>query len=266
MTKKSLKSIFSKPSHWIALHVGLAVVFVVVLMIVANSILSAYTQHGKELVVPDFTGLTFSEAQAVAAGAGVKVVEGDSVYVRQMRSGGVLSQNPAPGASVKQGRCVTLVTNSRAPKKIAMPSLIGLSMNMAKTDLISRGLVLGNLVYVNDIATNNVIRQQYRGEDIAAGDMIQIGSVIDLVVGLNESENKAHVPSLVGKKYNRAVEMIHESSLNVGRVDFDRSVKTYSDTLNAVVWRQNPSEAGEVVGMGTRIDIKLTVDESKLAQ
>ena len=38
-----------------------------------------------------------------------------------------------------------------------MPNLVGLSMRQAIAELQSRGLVLGKLVYVEDLATTNVL-------------------------------------------------------------------------------------------------------------
>ena len=47
-----------------------------------------------------------------------------------------------------------------------MPSLTGFSLRQARTELASNGLNIGKLIYVNDMATDNVLAQQYMGEDI----------------------------------------------------------------------------------------------------
>jgi len=153
-----------------------------------------------------------------------------------------------------------LTTNSRKARKIAMPSLVGLSTQQAKTELANKGLVLGKLIYVRDIATNNVMKQQYRGYDIKAGALIYAGSTINLVVGLSPSDNKTYVPDVIGKKQIRAVEAIHDSYLNVGKVTFDRTVKNYNDSLNAVVYSQTPLHTRRAYTMGNEVSIKLSLD------
>ena len=252
--------------YWIPFHLGLAVCLVLAVVICANAILKGVTQHGREITVPDFTNMTFEEARAEAAKAGVRVYEGDSVYVKQMRKGAVYNQTPKAGASVKHGRRIMLTTNTRQPKKIAMPSLVGLSMYMAKAELSTKGLNLGKLIYQEDIATNNVLGQRYRGREIETGTMILSGSTIDLVVGLNPNEAQGYVPNMIGKKYTRAIETIHDNSFNIGKVKFDSSVKTYADSLNAVVVSQKPSADRTAYTIGREISIELSVDPDKTSK
>jgi hypothetical protein len=67
-------------------------------------------------------------------------------------------------------------------------------------------------------------------------------------------------------KYARAVDAVHDNSLNVARVTFDDSVKSYSDSLNAVVFRQSPAASSAPLGMGGTVSLSFTLDESKLPQ
>jgi len=242
----------------------LGVAFILALLFVLNTTLKIATRHGKEKVVPDFTNMTFEEAQAVAQVAGVRVVVSDSVYIRKLRKGAVYNQTPKAGGKVKEGRRIMLTTNSRAPKPVAMPSLVGLSLSQAKTEIESRGLILGHLSYVNDIATNIVIKQQVRGREIRPGQKVGGGSTVNLVLGLSQTDANTYVPKLIGRKLKASQDMIHDNSLNVGKVSFDRSVKTYNDTVNAVVFKQNPSSGGDPVTKGTDVSISLTVDKDKI--
>lgn len=247
-------------SNWIVRNLLLGAAFVLAMVLLINTALKLCTRHGKELVVPDFTGMTYAEAQEVAREAGLRVVESDSIYIRKLRKGAVYNQTPKAGERVKEGRRIMLTTNSRTPKKVAMPALVGLSMRQAKAELESRGLVLGRLIYVNDIATNLVIKQQYRGRDIKAGTAIAGGSTVNLVLGLSSTDPSAYIPNLKGRKYLRAIETIQDNSLNVGKVTFDKTVKTYNDTINAVVWKQSPKADGSSRTKGTEVSISLTLD------
>ena len=241
-----------------------AVCFVLGLVIVVSVFLKIYTRHNKEIVVPDLSNLTYEEAASVAGAAELNVVVGDSVYVNRMRKGAVFSQNPKAGSRVKKDRKITLTLNAVNAKKVTMPLLVGYSMRQAKAELLSKGLRVGKLIYVNDMATNNVLKQQYKGKPIEPGTMIDSGSQIDLVVGLNSQDGRTFVPDLTGSRYLRAVDAVLDNSLNIGRLRFDETVKSYNDTLNAFVYAQTPGSNGGPVRMGEQVSLSLTLDESKI--
>ena len=251
-------------SNWIVKNLVWAVVFVAGLILLVNIILGIVTQHGKEVTVPDFTNMSFSEAMYTGERAGVKVHVTDSVYVRRMQRGAVFSQNPEAGSHVKKGRRIHLTINAVVPKKISMPLVVGYSLRQAKSELNSRGLTIGRLIYVNDIATNNVLKQLYHNREIAAGTQVVSGSAIDLVVGLNSEDSRTYAPNVVGMKYLRAVDAIHDNSLNVSKLVFDGSVKNYTDSLNAVVYEQRPASSNVPLTMGAGVSIYLTTQEDKL--
>lgn len=246
--------------NWIVKNLLGAAAALFCLVLVCGVLLNIGTRHGKEIEVPDFTNMSVAEACRVASDEGIRVEVSDSVYVRKMGRGLVFSQIPEAGARVKNGRRIQLTINSIRPKQVTMPDLVGFSMRQAKAELAAKGLLLGRLRYTEDIATNNVLRQLYRGRDIRAGRNIDSGSEIDLVVGLG-SDNETFIPDVKGMKYMRAVDAVHDNSLNVGRLRFDKGIRTYGDSLNAVVYRQTPEPSGDMpVVMGTEITLYLSSD------
>lgn len=241
-----------------------AVILVIALIIGANFLLKSVTMHNKELTVPDFTGMSITEAGQLAAKYGMRTEVTDSVYVKRMERGAVYRHNPKSGSKVKKGRRIQLTINAVNPKNITMPNLIGYSMRQANAELSSRGLILGKLIYVTDIATNNVLKQLHRNMEIEPGETIESESVIDLVVGLNPSDCRTYIPYLPGTKYMNAVDAVHENSLNIKKLVFDNTVKDYSDSLNAVVYRQSPDTSAVSYPMGSEMTLYLTTDLNKL--
>ena len=244
--------------HWLGKNVMLAVLFVIALSASASILLAVLTHHGQEIVVPDFTNMKVSEAEYAASMADLKVEVTDSVYIRRMGRGVVYTQNPKAGSKVKKNRRVILTINSVNPRKVVMPDLVGLSMRQAKAEISARGLVLGRLIYVEDMATNNVLKQLLGNYQVKAGAQVLSGSPIDLVVGLNPNDDVTYIPDVTGMKYLRAVDGLQTSSLNIGRLSFDKSVKNYSDSLDAVVTRQSPSASSEPVRMGSKVNLTLS--------
>lgn len=249
--------------NWIVRNLILAVAAVLVFVTLVSVFLNLGTQHGREIEVPDFTNLSWSEARKVASDRGVRVILADSVYVKRLKPGVVYLQTPEAGAHVKRGRRVRLTTNTLVPKEVEMPSLVGYSMRQAKAELARHGLTLGRLIYTRDIATNSVLRQQRGGVDIKPGTILASGTTINLVLGLNPSDNMTYVPKLLGKQYLPAVDQTLESSLNVGKLRFDETVKTYADSVSAFVYQQRPA-ASEKVRMGTEVTLSLTTDPAKV--
>lgn len=250
---------------WIIRNILWAVVIVVVLIAGAVVFLNVVTQHNRELVVPDFTNMTVTEAEALAADAGMRVEVTDSVFAKRIRKGAVRDQNPAPGSKVKEGRRISLTINALNAKKVTMPNLIDLSMRQALAELQSRGLVLGKLIYVRDMATNNVLRQLHGNREIAPGTTVETDTVVDLVVGLNpDTEASTYVPDVVGKRYMSAVDALHKQSLNIKTLRFDDSVKTYEDSLDAVVYRQSPEASDIPVNLGNDVSLYLTVNPERI--
>ncbi len=257
------------PGNWIVKNLALALLIVVLLVVGSMVFLNMATQHNKVLAVPDFSNMTVAEAEAAASEAGMRVEVTDSVFAKRMRKGAVRDQNPSPGSKVKEGRRILLTINALNAKKVTMPDLVGLSMRQALAELQSRGLVLGKLIYVSDLATNNVLRQLCGNMEIAPGESVETETVIDLVVGLNsDTEATTYVPDVLGKKYLTAVDAIHKQSLNIKELKFDKTVKNYDDSLNAVVYRQIPelefADTLITVKLGSDMSLYLTLDHKRV--
>lgn len=264
MAKKENKTAQAVKGNWIESNLLKAALIVVVLIAGAIIFLNVVTKHNQEITVPDFSNLSVEEASALAAQAGMRVEVTDSVFVKRMKKGAVYRQNPRAGSKVKDGRRIILTINAMTAKKVTMPNLIGYSMRQAMAELQSRGLVLGKLIYVDDIATNNVLRQLKGNREIDPGTMVESESVIDLVVGLNSSDNETYIPDVVGLKHISALDAVHANSLNISKLRFDKSVKDYDDSLSAVVYKQNPEPSEFSVKMGEDVTLYLTVDTNKV--
>ena len=248
--------------NWIARNLLLAAAFIIVLIIAASILLRVVTKHGKTVTAPDFTNLTVAEAQELAHSSHVSVKVVDSVFVRRLSGGVVYRQLPKAGSKVKEGRSIFLTINSVVPRKVVMPNLYGYSVTEARSELQNRGLNMGYLNYVRDIATNTVLEQMVDGVEVKAGDLVVSGSTVDLTVAVASEDNRTEVPRVIGMKYVSAVDALHDKFLNVGTVRFDPNIRTYADSVNAVVYKQEAT--GQSRSLGSRIAISLTLDTSKL--
>jgi len=250
--------------NWVVKNLIWGIVYVIGLVLVASVFLNVVTEHKRIVEVPDFNNMSIRDAERFAVQKEVRIEVTDSIYAPRRAKGVVVAQSPRPGQSVKRGRRVMLTTNAVMPKMVTMPNLVGLSMRQAKAELLSRGLYLGRLIYVTDMATNNVLRQLYQNREILPGTQIKSESELDLVVGLSTIDFTTNVPDVVGMKYLRAVDVIHDYSLNVERLRFDSTVQTYDDSLNAVVFTQSPLGTDAACHIGSEVSLSLTIDPEKV--
>ena len=261
--KKSDKKKNRRPSVLLNILAGLLVI--AVLIAAAGLALRLVTQHNVTVTVPDLVGSSRQEAQALAEQNNLQLVVTDSVYVSRFRRGCVYAQNPKAGEQVKKGRKIYLTMNASHEKQVLMPDLVGYSLRQAKVELTSRKLKLGKLFYVSDIATNNVLAQLRSGQEIAPGTSIDVGTVIDLQLGLDPDDAYTAVPDFTGYKYQRALSSLQDNSFNFGAAVFDETVKSYADTLAAFVYRQSPAASdGQTARLGTAVKLYFTLDTSKL--
>lgn len=232
---------------------------VLVLLLALFYLLKFITRHNQEFEVPSFINMTVEEAETVARENELRLEVTDSVYIHRMAPGAIFRQNPEASSMVKKNRRILLTINAKQPKMVKMPELVGYSLRQAQSELISNQLTLGKLIYVKDIATNNVLGQLYNGRNIKAGEKIPSNSTIDLRLGLNEDDNITYIPEVRGIPFRLVRETLAESSLNLGRAIFDESVEDYADSLNALVYKQipEPSDSATVV-MGSGVTVYLS--------
>lgn len=250
--------------NWVVLNLLIAAVLACAIFFGVRYGLRSFTQHNKTVEVPDLVGKSIPQAQALAEKDGLQLIVVDSVYVNRFTHGAVYSQNPTPGHQVKNGRKIYLTVNALRKKQVTVPSMVGLSVRQAKVELLANNLVLGKLNYVKDIATNNVLGQMIKGEEAVPGTKVDAGTVVDLKVGLSSDDPYTMVPTLYELPYNKAIEAVQNNYLNVNRVVFDYTVRSYSDSLAAFVYRQSPEPSENQIRMGQQVNIYLTLDKNRL--
>lgn len=252
---------------WLSKQIYLVAGALIVFLVISFSLLKFITRHNQELSVPSFAGMSLAQAAALAEQENLRLEVTDSVYLPRMAPGAVFKQNPEADSKVKKNRRILLTINAKTPKKVKMPSLVGFSLRQAQSELGASQLKVGKLIYVPDIATNNVIAQLYNGASVSPGRSIPSGSEIDLKLGINEGEGETYIPDLSETPYQLVKEYLIDNSLNLGRAIFDNTVRNYADSLEAFVYRQSPPTSQNVtVPMGTAVTIYLTKDKALLQQ
>ncbi len=245
-------------------HLGLAVVITGFIILLTFLSLRVYTHHGQAISVPDFRGLEIEEARELADDYDLRLEIIDSVFYNTRPKGSVIDQSPSVNFKVKKDRRIFITTNAFAPEKVKMPNVVGVSHRQAKAMLQNRGLEIGKLIHVPDIAINNVLKQQFEGKQIEPGTSIPKGSKIDLVLGKGLSDQRIALPNLEEYTLAEARDRLLRAALNLGATIYDESIENFQDSLNAKVWRQYPTyRKNRSIRLGSSVDIWLSVDSAK---
>ena len=176
-------------------HLAIAVVSLIIVLWGLFKLLGVYTHHGETAEVPDFKGKSILELEQFVADKNVGYVIIDSIYDPKEKPGIVIKQEPEAKSLVKHNRTIYLyVTSTQAPQ-IAMPKLVDRSTRQAVFMIESYGLKVGKLTEIVGDCKGCVLKQYFKGKEIAPGEAIKKGSKIDLSVGKKGNEYLAPADS-----------------------------------------------------------------------
>jgi beta-lactam-binding protein with PASTA domain len=201
------------------------------------------THHGETIVVPKITGMNLGELESYLDQRNLAYFVDDSSYSGGTRPHTVLTQEPAPGEKVKEGRKIYISVAMSRPPVIKMPKLTEGSAKVAQLILKSYDLEIGQVKFVPDLATNQVLKQQVNGQDIAPGAPIAKGTKVDLVVGDGQGNQEIPIPTLVNMPEDEARTLLAGQGLQVGEV-FKQAAEE-GQTPGTVV-RQRPVPAPNI--------------------
>lgn len=262
MSKKENKGIFQKIKENLFLrNLILAICALVIFVFLVQIVLNLATRHGQTYEVPDFSGLTLSEAREASRKADLELEINDSLYLPARTGGIILEQNPSPGSKVKSGRRVFLTINAFNPRTAIIPYVSGYSLRQAKNNLEVAGFEIDKLIYQDDIATNNVLEQRYKGGTILPHSNVEAptGSGITLIVGRSEGSVSAKIPNVKGFALKDAKSRLWEQGINIGKITMDKGI-TEINLHDARVSKQEPA-AGTSQPLGSAVNIHLVLEK-----
>lgn len=163
-----------------------AIALSLLILLFAMLMLRFFTNHGKEYLVPDFTGYSLEQLEDFEKNKNehnFKLTINDSVFMPDLKGGIVISQDPQVGMKIKKGRKIYLSITMMVPPQVEMPNLLDLSLRQAMNMLEANNLELGQVIYKPSKYPNAVLEQRYKGKIIQERRKIPYQAKITLVVG-----------------------------------------------------------------------------------
>lgn len=218
--------------------------------------------HGAEVAIPDFRGMTVTEAGRRAASLGLTLHVENRLYSAEVPAGRVANQSPAAGATVRRGWRVWL-TESLGPQKIAIPNAIGKDQRMAAIDIRRAGMSTGVVAVMPwPDAQPGVVFAQSPTANASGAE----GPVVNLLVAAPPAETQTSLvmPQLVGQGFTAAAWSVAHAGLHLAPVK-DQDIHLAPVSVNGPP--QPPPAPGTVIAQnpaaGDRVDagmpIQLTV-------
>lgn len=174
---------------------------------------------------------------------------GDTTYDEKFPAGSIIFQRPRGGETVKEGRRVYLFVSGGEPV-VHVPQLTGKSVRDAKFSLQRLGLKLGNI----DQEPSDYPKDMIYDQQFAEGTPIKRGGTVNVTVSSGRMQTGTiEVPDLVGKSLSEAQKILADSSLKVGKVNYQPSFSLLPNT----VLDQYPSR-GNKINPGDAVDLFVT--------
>ena len=207
------------------------------------------SQNEDKVIVPDFRGMTYADAQTEAEKKGLKLENKGEVSSDDYDEGEIANQDPESGKEVEEGTTIGVVI-SNGKGSVAVPNVTGDSEDDAVSALEKEGFK-PNKTYAYD---DSVEEGKVISQTPSAGDKAKTGDTITIVI--SQGAEAVTVPD-VKTTYKS------EEQARALLTDFNVSVKTaYSDTLPEGIVMDQSIDPGKQVEKGSDITITVSMGPS----
>ena len=226
----------------------IALGILIAVILVFDFILFPLYVSGSEINVPNVVGMTTEEAFEALEDEDFNPSIADTSFGVSLPPGRVFLQKPESGKLVKEGRTVYLFV-SGGEQVISVPLLKGKSVRDARLSLERIGLKLGSIEEVASTHPKDMVFDQ----QFAEGTNIRKGQSVGISVSIGKGDGEIEVPDLIGKSLTEASRILSDSTLTVGKVNYQIS----STLLPNTVLDQYPAP-GNKLNSGNTVDLFIT--------
>ncbi|HEX7357435.1 MAG TPA: PASTA domain-containing protein, partial [Ignavibacteriaceae bacterium] len=193
-------------------------------------------------------GMTESEAFQTLKDEDFNPSIADTSFGVSLPPGRIFLQKPEAGKIVKEGRTIFLFI-SGGDQMISVPLLKGKSVRDSRLSLERIGLKLGKIEEVASTQPKDMVFDQ----QFAEGTKLRKGQSVGISVSIGSGYGDIMVPDLIGKSLTEATRILKDSTLVVGKINYQIS----STLLPNTVLDQYPAP-GNKLNSGNTVDLFIT--------
>lgn len=217
----------------VGISIGVAVVAVIILLFVFLGNMGSNSQP--EVDVPNFVGQQLVDVQSNTQYTfKFNIIK---QYDEDKELGEILDQDPKAGSmKVKADATITLYVNG-SDTPITVPSIIGDTEEVAKQKVIDANLYPQIYYVEDDTAEAGKVKSTYPN----VGEEVEIGSVVNIYVVRESTENDVEVPNVIGMTLDDAKRELESRGLKYSVTTDKNSDKPKNEVID-----QSPLSGGMV--------------------
>ena len=241
----------SKRDLIILFLIAIAIIYCMILF--ADRVAMPIIVHrGGTSVVPNLVDLNLQQADSILAQDDLQLQIIADETDPSKEPGTIISQIPAPGTKMKEGRMVKIKV-SKAEEAVTVPQLRGISLRQAELLLSQVSLKLGEVSWVlSDSFPRDVVVENIP----SSGLSVPPGISVNIVASLGAVPDTVLMPDLVGKNIEECRRILQEIGLQIGKTKSKRN----DDFLPGTVLDQS-IPPGDKILRGTEIDLEVSKTE-----
>ncbi|MDO5296848.1 MAG: PASTA domain-containing protein [bacterium] len=227
----------------------LSVMTITLGIIAGATVYRTYFAIPEEIEVPVIQGKDIHEVNRLLTNMGLRLRLEEGKYSNKFPEQIIISQDPAPGKTVRQDREVLAVV-SLGPELMTVPDLSGKSLRDVDIILADNKLTLGKVKEVDKagVKTIEVVSQKPK-----AGSRVRPGTPINVDVNRGVAVAGVIVPDWRGKNIAAAKALIAKSGLKLGRISWSPS----TSVQQGFVVQHNPPYGAEVAA-GSEVELEVS--------
>ena len=177
----------------------------------------------KDDVVPYLVGKNVDDVEAYLKEFGFElgVV---TVITSTEDEGTVLSQSIQAGSTADKGTKINVEVSNGS---VEVPKILGKNYKEIESELKEKGLEIGTVKVITSTEEKDTIISQ----SVAAGSVVESGTVIDIEVSDGEGVVVVEVPNLMGLSVDEARNKIKSCGLTVGEIQYEENEYADPDTV-----------------------------------
>lgn len=205
---------------------------------------------GAEVEVPSIEGKTIQEADAELAKIKLSMAVIDQQNHDEVEADHIISQHPAAGQKVKEGREIEVILSLGA-EMFNVPSLVGKTISEAEIELRNEGFSKGTFegTFDDRFAEGLVISQ-----NPTAGSQAAEGAKINVMYSKGKAPERVSMPALLGLTLAQAKSILAENNLEAGTVDKEQSTEYFEGQVIS-----QDTNAGVMIDEGSVINLTLSL-------
>jgi beta-lactam-binding protein with PASTA domain len=202
-----------------------------VLFFASADVFSQLIFKGELINLPDLSGKTVEEAQALLAGKKIRIATRETRFDSRLEKGRILAQDPAKGSRIKPRRTVEVVV-SQGSEQVEVPRLEGRSLEMAAQMLKAAGLRRGRVSQIHGPqAAGRIISQ-----DPPAGTIAGRSSTVDFLVCRGLEDKRYIMPDFIARNSEPVLRLLR----SLGFMKYEVNYAWYPDVGPGVILKQSP--------------------------